>query len=87
MFGEIADADISKVMSRSYCILDNRKLEWNKSTEMYSYSWNETFCEEDYSCSKDKNSICEVNIYVVRILLALYMMFAAVLMLNLMVAG
>ncbi|KAL5258667.1 hypothetical protein ACHWQZ_G009211 [Mnemiopsis leidyi] len=86
MFGEIADADISKVMSRSYCILDNRKLEWNKSTEMYSYSWNETFCEEDYSCSKDKNSICEVNIYVVRILLALYMMFAAVLMLNLMVA-
>ena len=87
MFGEIADADITKVMSRSYCILDNRKLEFNNTTEMYGYTWNKTYCEEDYSCIKDKNTICVVNVYVVRILLAAYMMFAAVLMLNLMVAG
>ena len=81
MFGEIGDTKIGNVMSKSYCILENQTLA-KSSTDMTTYD--DAYCD-DYKCSD--NRVCSVNVYIVRGLLALYMMFSAVLMLNLMVAG
>lgn len=77
MFGEIGDATIMETMTKSYCELKNETTK-NLTTD---------YCENKYNCDKENDIICGVNIYIVRIFLAAYMMFAAVLMLNLMVAG
>ena len=82
MFGEINDGTLIKVMSNAYCILETRKL-----TNTSTYTWNTTYCDNDYSCTTQNNTVCMFNVYIVKILLAAYMMFSAVLMLNLMVAG
>ena len=53
----------------------------------YCHYFGQTDCE-DFSCDDyEDGSTCVTNIYVVKILLGLYMMLAAVLMLNLLVAG
>ena len=87
MFGEIDDDSVTEVMNKAYCILATREPNPDAATAGSSYTWNTTYCDSDYSCSENSNVVCMMNIYIIRILLAGYMMLAAVLMLNLMVAG
>ena len=81
MFGEIGDTTLIKTMNEAYC-----KLQINSTNS--SPSFNKADCENGlYDCFKNDNKICMYNVYIVKTLLAAYMMLAAVLMLNLMVAG
>ena len=79
LFGEIGEETIDEVMNEQYCY--------------YYYSGAEAVekCEnedEPFSCyDHEDDNTCLINIYLVKVLLGLYMMLAAVLMLNLLVAG
>ncbi|KAL5258514.1 hypothetical protein ACHWQZ_G009114 [Mnemiopsis leidyi] len=75
LFGEIGEETIDEVMNRQYC---------------HYYGRPHDECENDeqpFSCyDYAEDNTCLINIYIVKILLGLYMMLAAVLMLNLLVA-
>ena len=77
LFGEFNDDSIVEYMNENYCV--------------FEYGANSDKCDGDYTCADDHDgshsSVCVLNQYVVRIFLAVYMMLAAVLMLNLLVAG
>lgn len=77
LFGEFNDDYIVETMNEQYCI--------------YEYGEDAEQCSEEYTCEGDTDGahrdICVFNQYIVKIFLAVYMMLAAVLMLNLLVAG
>lgn len=76
LFGEFNDDYIVETMNEQYCI--------------YEYGEDAEQCSEEYTCEGDTDGahrdICVFNQYIVKIFLAVYMMLAAVLMLNLLVA-
>ncbi|XP_063680838.1 transient receptor potential cation channel subfamily M member 2-like isoform X3 [Bolinopsis microptera] len=73
LFGEIGEETIDEVMNYEYCQYFKAGTEDNGQCS-------------DYSCDDEENTMCVFNIYIVKIMLGLYMMLAAVLMLNLLVA-